>query len=117
MIEPLLLTTARVSTFDGQRPLTGASGFFFEREGRLFLVTSRHVVIDPPSQHFPDRIEIELHTEAKNLMAGAAITAWLVFNHIAQVFYLDYCAAAGHWPSQDWFGGCSPVNLEKPLDL
>ena len=39
MIEPLLLTTARVSTFDGQRPLTGASGFFFEREGRLFLVT------------------------------------------------------------------------------
>jgi hypothetical protein len=67
MIEPLLLTTARVSTFDGRRPLTGASGFFFEREGRLFLVTSRHVVIDPPSKHFPDRIEIELHTEAKNL--------------------------------------------------
>src|SRR5437588_185776 len=44
MIEPLLLTATRVSTFDGQCPLTGASGFFFEREGRLFLVTSRHVV-------------------------------------------------------------------------
>ena len=28
MIEPILLTTARVSTFDGERPLTGASGFF-----------------------------------------------------------------------------------------
>jgi len=27
-IEPLLLTTARVSTFDGRRLLTGASGFF-----------------------------------------------------------------------------------------
>ena len=50
MIEPLLLTTARVSTFDGQRPLTGASGFFFEREERLFLVTSRHVVIDDAEQ-------------------------------------------------------------------
>jgi S1-C subfamily serine protease len=67
MIEPLLLTTARVSTFEGKRLLTCSSGFFFEREGRLFLVTSRHVVIDKPSGHFPDRIEIELHTDAKNL--------------------------------------------------
>ena len=52
MIEPLLLTTARVSTFDGKRSLTGASGFFFEREGRLFLVTSRHVVIDKPGRWY-----------------------------------------------------------------
>jgi hypothetical protein len=64
MIEPLLLTSARVSTFAGQRLLTGASGFFFEREGRLFLVTSRHVMVDEPSAHFPNRIEIELHTDA-----------------------------------------------------
>ena len=34
MIEPLLLTTARVSTHVGQRLLTGASGFFFERGDR-----------------------------------------------------------------------------------
>lgn len=67
MIEPLLLTAARVSTFDGKRPLTGASGFFFERGERLFLVTSGHVVMDEPSKHFPDRIEIELHTDAENL--------------------------------------------------
>ena len=77
MIEPLLLTTARVSTFDGERPLTGASGFFFEREGRLFLVTSRHVVIDPPSKHFPNRIEIELHTDAENLTRSTAISVML----------------------------------------
>ena len=67
MIEPLLLTTTRVSTFDGKRGLTGASGFFFERDDRLFLVTSRHVVIDKPSKHFPSRLEIELHTDADNL--------------------------------------------------
>ena len=77
MIEPLLLTTARVSTFDGQRPLTGASGFFFEREGRLFLVTSRHVVIDEPSEHFPDRIEIELHTDAVNLTRSIGLSMLL----------------------------------------
>src|ERR1043165_1956950 len=67
MIEPLLLTTTRVLTFDGNRPLTEASGFFFEREGRLFLVTSRHVVIDEPTKHFPNRIENELHNDPENL--------------------------------------------------
>ncbi len=67
MIEPLLLAAARVSTFEGERGLTNASGFFFERDGRLFLVTSRHVVIDEPSKHFPDRLVIELHTDPANL--------------------------------------------------
>jgi hypothetical protein len=66
-IEPLLLAAARVVTFQGQWLLTNASGFFFERDGRLFLVTSRHVMIDEPSKHFPDRIEIELHTNAANI--------------------------------------------------
>jgi S1-C subfamily serine protease len=74
MIEPLLLTTARVATFDGKRPLTGASGFFFERESRLFLVTSRHVVIDAPSRHFPNRIEIELHIDPKNLTRSIGLS-------------------------------------------
>jgi S1-C subfamily serine protease len=77
MIEPLLLTTARVSTFDNKRPLTGASGFFFERDGRLFLVTSRHVVIDTPTKHFPNRIEIELHTDANNLTRSTSISVLL----------------------------------------
>lgn len=67
MIEPLLLTAASVWTFDGPRSLTNASGFFFERDGRLFLITSRHVLRDDASKHFPDRVEIELHTRDGNL--------------------------------------------------
>ncbi len=67
MIESLLLAATRVFTFERQQPLTNASGFFFERDGRLFLVTSRHVLIDEPSKHFPDRVEIELHIEADNM--------------------------------------------------
>ncbi len=63
-IDGLLLAAARVNTFLGQTPLTNASGFFFQRDERLFLVTSRHVMLDQPSRHFPDRIEIELHTDA-----------------------------------------------------
>ena len=67
MIESLLLTAARILTFEQQRVLTNASAFFFERDDRLFLVTSRHVMIDEPSKHFPDRIEIELHIDPDNM--------------------------------------------------
>ena len=67
MIESILLTTACILTFIGKRCLTNASGFFFQRDERLFLVTSRHVLCDEASKHFPDRIEIELHINPDNL--------------------------------------------------
>ena len=76
-IEPLLLTTTRVSTFDGKALLTSASGFFFAREDRLFLVTSRHVLIDKSSEHFPNRLEIELHTDAENLVRSVGLSITL----------------------------------------
>ena len=77
MIEPLLLTTARVTTFDRQRALTGATCFFFERGKRLFLVTSRHVLIDKPSAHFPDRLEVELHADPNNLARSSVLSILL----------------------------------------
>jgi len=80
MIESLLLTATRVSTFEQQRALTHASGFFFERNERLFLVTSRHVMIDEPSKHFPDRIEIELHTDPDNLAKATGFSIPLYRN-------------------------------------
>ena len=67
MIDTVLLATARVGTFDLQKSLTNASGFFFQRDERLFLVTSRHVMIDEPSKHFPARIEIEMHIDPDNM--------------------------------------------------
>jgi hypothetical protein len=69
--DALLLAAARVRTYARERPLTNASGFFFRRGQRLFLVTSRHVVCDEPGQHFPDRLEIELHVDPDNLGASS----------------------------------------------
>jgi hypothetical protein len=46
VIESLLLAVTRVSTMSGERQLTNATGFFFERHGKLFLITSLHVVLD-----------------------------------------------------------------------
>jgi S1-C subfamily serine protease len=77
MIEPLLLTTTRVSTFNDASLLTGATGFFFGREDHLFLVTSRHVLFDEPTQHLPNRIEIELHTDAANLTRSIGLSVLL----------------------------------------
>ncbi|HEX9453341.1 MAG TPA: trypsin-like peptidase domain-containing protein [Candidatus Binatia bacterium] len=73
MIESLLLSVTRVSTMLGNQTLTGATGFFFARDGGLFLVTSRHVVLDEASNHRPDRLQIELHVDASNM---AAVTQW-----------------------------------------
>lgn len=80
MIESILLTAARISTFEQQKHLTNASGFFFEREKRLFLVTSRHVIFDEPSEHFPDRIEIELHISSENLTKSTGFSMPLYRN-------------------------------------
>jgi S1-C subfamily serine protease len=77
VVETLLLAVPRVSTFNGPFALTGASGFFFEREERLYLVTSRHVLIDEPSGHLPDRIEIEMHTDERDLSQSAVLSLLL----------------------------------------
>ncbi|HLD66866.1 MAG TPA: serine protease [Pseudomonas sp.] len=74
LIESILLTSARIQTFNQQTLLTNASGFFFAREERLFLVTSRHVLMDAPSNHLPDRIEIELHTDPQNMARSTAFS-------------------------------------------
>jgi hypothetical protein len=79
-IESLLLTAARICTYDGQRQLTNASGFFFARGKRLFLVTSRHVMIDEPSKHFPDRIVIEVHTAEANMASSTGFSIPLYRN-------------------------------------
>lgn len=67
MIEPVLLTAVRIFTFIGGRRLTNATGFFFQRDERLFLVSSRHVMLDEPTGHAPDRLEIELHINPNNI--------------------------------------------------
>ena len=77
MIDSLLLTAARISTFELDRGLTHASGFFFERDGRLFLVTSRHVLIDEPTKHHPNRIEIEIHTSDGDLARSTGFSLLL----------------------------------------
>jgi hypothetical protein len=80
MIDPLLMTTVRVGTFQDQRGLTNATGFFFRRNGQLQLITSRHVVLDEATGHRPDRIEIELHTDPDDLGRSTHFSIPLYWN-------------------------------------
>lgn len=73
----MLFSTTRVLTFEAERALTSASGFFFARDARLFLVTSRHVLFDAPSAHAPDRIEIELHLDSRDLTRTTTLSILL----------------------------------------
>jgi len=79
MIEPLMLSTLQISTYEHENLLTKASGFFFERDEKLFLVTSRHVLVDEPSDHHPNRIELEIHNNPENL-AESSVFSILLFN-------------------------------------
>lgn len=80
IVEPLLLTAVKIQTYDGAQHLTNASGFFFRRDERLYLVSSRHVMFDEPSEHHPDRIEIEFHTNPEN-MAESISFSILLYNN------------------------------------
>lgn len=83
-VDALLLATTRVATFTGGRALSSASGFFFRRDERLFLVSSRHVFVDAASAHHPDRLEITLHTDPADLARYAVVSLPLFHDGLSQ---------------------------------
>lgn len=72
MVESVLIAVTRITTFSRGQLLTNATGFFFERDGRLFVITNRHVVISESTGHRPDRIDLELHVNEKNIAEVAS---------------------------------------------
>ncbi|PHP64619.1 trypsin [Zhengella mangrovi] len=79
-LEKILLTTTRIKTFIGNQQLTNATGFFFIREDHLYLTTSLHVLKDSATNHHPDRIEVELHTDPENLAQSIGFSILLYRN-------------------------------------
>ena len=126
MIESLLLAVTRVTTMLGQKTLTNATGFFFEREKRLYLITSRHVVLDKPSEHFPDRLEIELHVDPENVAdtVGFSIplyrdgkSTWLEGSDSAgPVDVVALLLERPALPRTLWFQAFTPAHLVERLE-
>lgn len=127
MIESLLLTATRILTFQQQRQLTNASGFFFERDGHLFLVSSRHVMLDEPSRHQPDHIEIELHIDSENMVQSTGFSIPL-YRKGKRLWRQGIDSAGGidvavieieraALPDTVVYRAFKPENLYKPSDL
>jgi len=64
-LDPLLLTTTRVSAFVGSTHLCRNAGFFFRRAGQLFLVSTRQALVGHHGTPPPDRIDIQLPADAQ----------------------------------------------------
>lgn len=105
MIESVILTVVQLNTFTGGQLLTNATGFFFMRDGRLYVVTSRHVLLDEASGHKPDRVELELHTDCDNLASVGTLSILL------------YAEGVGIWKqAQDSAGIVDVVAIEIDRD-
>ena len=83
-IESILLAVTRITTFSGNRKLTGATGFYFKRNKKLFLITNRHVLIDEANGHLPDSVEILLHSDPTNLTSTGQFSMPLYDDNQAQ---------------------------------
>lgn len=73
-IDSILLAVAPIATRRDERVLTNASGFFFSRDDRLYLVSSRHVFYDKPTRHYPDELYLDLHTDGDNLAEACSFS-------------------------------------------
>lgn len=60
------LIVTPIEIWCGPSQLGTATGFFFENEGRLYLVTNRHVVRIEEKKFFPDKLRIRLHTNPQD---------------------------------------------------
>jgi hypothetical protein len=125
MTEPLLLCAVQIATHAPDRALTRASGFFFQRGERLYLVTSRHVLFDEPSGHYPNRISFDLHLDATNMVRATTISVLLYQAGQAQwrqgqdaageidvaVLEIDRSAL----PAEAVYGAFTPAHLQQAL--
>jgi len=126
MIEALLLAVTRVTTMLGDKTLTNATGFFFERDKRLYLITNRHVVLDKPSEHYPDRLEIELHVDPENVADTVGFSIPLYRE--GKSIWIEGLDSAGPvdvvaleleravLPKTLWFQAFTPAHLVERLD-
>lgn len=126
MTEALLFATTRVTTCSGDRVLSGATGFFFERDDRLYLVTSRHVVHDADSGHAPDRLEIELHVNERDLsqvtrlslaLYSSGLSTWrAATDSSGDVDVAAIEIPRGNMPSQAVLRSFTPGHLQDRLE-
>ncbi|WP_211206999.1 S1 family peptidase [Thiothrix nivea] len=107
--------------------MTCASGFYFQRNQNLFLITNRHVVRDEDSGHEPDRLEITLHTNPDNVAETSAYSIPL-YDNAGQMLWREAKDNAGTvdvvaipidsraFPADAMFAAFKPTDLPGDLE-
>ena len=85
-VDDIYFRVAKIRTFAGELPLTNATGFFYLHECFLYLVTSRHVVLNEAEEHRPDRLQLSLHTNQHDLRQRAELSIPLYKDGLPQWF-------------------------------
>lgn len=67
VINPVIATVIYIQQLKSNSIIGSATGFFYNRNDRLFLATNRHVVRDEQSETIPDTLRLLLHRDAKHI--------------------------------------------------
>ena len=105
-VDDIYFRVAKIRTFAGELPLTNATGFFYMHQSFLYLVTSRHVVLNESEEHRPDRLQLSLHSNQYDLQQRAELSIPLYkdglpqwFQHPIHTSSLDVVAVAVNDPN------------------
>jgi hypothetical protein len=66
-IPSLAFSVAQLECFRGNELIARATGFFWAAGDDIYLVTSRHVVLDEDAGHRPNRLKLRLHTDPTDI--------------------------------------------------
>ena len=67
LMNELLLISVLILMIQGGQPVGSASGFFYLKNEKIFLVTNRHVVIDEKQGLQPTSLRLRLHQDPTDL--------------------------------------------------
>jgi S1-C subfamily serine protease len=83
MNELLVVVTLILQITNGQI-VGSATGFFYEKNDSLYLITNRHVVIDETKGIKPDILRVKLHSDPNDLTKNGDVDIPLYSNNIAK---------------------------------
>jgi len=70
-INEIVATVSLVLQLKANATIGSATGFFYERNNNLFLVTNQHVVRDEVHNVIPDTLRLKLHTDPNDIGKNA----------------------------------------------
>ena len=72
-IDLLLKVTTLIVCKEGRKNVGTGTGFFFEKAGKVFLITNRHVVIDEGKNFYPDKVVVNLNCDLADITKSREI--------------------------------------------